>query len=243
MELFTGTSGYAYKEWKGAFYPEKIKNDDMLPYYAQRFRACEINNSFYRVPAEKTLLQWREQVPPEFRFILKAPQRITHFTRLKEESREPLDYFLNVARSLGEQLGPILFQLPPNMKCDVARLERFLGFLPGDVRAAFEFRHASWFDDVVFQTLRAAGAALCVADTDDEQTPQVATNDEWGYLRLRRVAYERDDLQSFIAFMKQQSWRQAFVFFKHEDAATGPRLAREFAELFEGSATAWPTTR
>lgn len=235
MELFTGTSGYAYKEWKGAFYPEKIRNDEMLPYYAARFRACEINNSFYRVPAEKTLLQWREQVPPEFRFVLKAPQRITHFTRLKEESRETLEYFLKIARSLGEQLGPILFQLPPNMKCDVARLQNFLGYLPADVRAAFEFRHASWFDDSVFAALRAAGAALCIADTEEEQTPHVATTDAWGYLRLRRVAYSPDDLAEFLAWTRQQSWQQAFVFFKHEDAATGPRLAREFAEMFRGT--------
>ncbi|HEX6559619.1 MAG TPA: DUF72 domain-containing protein [Longimicrobiales bacterium] len=234
MELFTGTSGFAYKEWKGAFYPGDIKNDQMLPYYAARLRACEINNSFYRVPAEKTLLQWRAQVPAEFRFILKAPQRITHFTRLKEESRETLDYFLKVARSLGEQLGPVLLQLPPNMKSDVARLKNFLGYLPADVRAAFEFRHASWFDETVFGVLRDAGAVLCVADTDEAQTPHVATNDAWGYLRLRRVAYQPAELEAFAAFVRAQSWQQTYVFFKHEDAATGPRLAQEFAAMFAG---------
>ncbi len=233
MELFTGTSGFAYKEWQGSFYPEKIKNDDMLPFYAQHFRACEINNSFYRIPAEKTLLQWREQVPAHFEFILKAPQKITHFTRLKEESRDTLEYFLKVARALGEQLGPILFQLPPNLKLDVARLQNFLAYLPPDVRAAFEFRHASWFDDAVYGTLRAAGAALCIADTEETQTPRLATADEWGYLRLRRVAYGPGDLDEFAGWARQQKWSKAYVFFKHEEAGTGPRLAKEFAELFQ----------
>ena len=231
-KLYTGTSGYAYKEWKGSFYPEKIKADDMLPFYASHFKACEINNTFYRMPAEKTLLQWVGQVPPEFRFILKAPQRITHFTRLKEESREPLEFFLRAAGSLGEQLGPILFQLPPNMKADLPRLVSFLGYLPAGVRAAFEFRHASWFDDAVFDALRAAGVALCIADTDDEQTPRVATTADWGYLRLRRVLYSPEELVSFADWVKQQSWSETFVFFKHEDAGTGPRLAKEFAALF-----------
>ena len=124
--LRTGTSGFAYKEWKGSFYPEKIKNDDMLSFYASHFRSVEINNSFYRVPAEKTLLQWASQVDPEFRFVLKAPQRITHFTRLKEESKDPLAFFVKTASALGEQLGPILFQLPPNMKLDLQCLQNFL---------------------------------------------------------------------------------------------------------------------
>ena len=232
MELFTGTSGYAYKEWKGSFYPEKLKNDQMLPFYASHFKACEINNSFYRMPAEKALVQWTEQVPPEFQFILKAPQRITHFTRLKEESREPLEFFIKTARVLGPQLGPVLFQLPPNMKCDLARLSAFLEYLPDDIRAAFEFRHESWLDDAVFDVLRSKRATLCIADTDEMQTPRVATTDEWGYLRLRRVAYSAADLQDYAKWVKQQSWKQVFVFFKHEDAGTGPRLAKEFAELF-----------
>lgn len=233
MELYTGTSGFAYKEWKGTFYPEDLKNDQMLPFYATHFRACEINNTFYRMPAEKTLLQWREQVSPEFRFVLKAPQRITHFTRLKEESREHVEYFATVARTLGPQLGPTLFQLPPNMKADLPRLEAFLEFLPADLRAAFEFRHASWFDDAVFDVLRAHSVALCIADTEDEQTPRVATTSDCGYLRLRRVAYTRADLESFAQWAHAQSWREAYVFFKHEDAGTGPRLAKEFAGIFQ----------
>lgn len=240
MDLFTGTSGYAYKEWKGSFYPEKMKNSEMLPFYASHFRACEINNTFYRMPAETVLLQWMEQVPPSFRFVLKAPQRITHFTRLKEESREPLEYFAKTARTLGAQLGPVLFQLPPNLKVDVARLQAFLGFLPADIRAAFEFRHASWFDDAVFDALRAHGAALCIADTDDEQTPKVATTTEWGYLRLRRVEYAAGELNEFARWVAAQSWKETYVFFKHEDAGTGPRLAKQFDEIFRAT---MPTPR
>ncbi|MGQ0562587.1 MAG: DUF72 domain-containing protein [Gemmatimonadota bacterium] len=233
MNLFTGTSGFAYKEWKGSFYPEDMKADAMLPYYAAHFRACEINNSFYRMPAEKTLRQWSEQVPPEFRFVLKASQKITHFTRLKEEARQPLAYFISTARSLGAQLGPILFQLPPNLKLDLPRLGHFLDFIPEDVRAAFEFRHVSWFDDAVFDMLRAKRAALCIADTEEQQTPKVATTSDWGYLRLRRVEYGPGELEQFAAWTRQQSWRDAYVFFKHEEAGTGPRLARHFEKVFE----------
>jgi uncharacterized protein YecE (DUF72 family) len=240
MNLFTGTSGYAYKEWKGSFYPEDLKADQMLPYYAAHFRACEINNSFYRMPAEKTLLQWQQQVPPEFRFILKAPQRITHFTRLKEESRQPLEFFVATARSLGTQLGPILFQLPPNMKADVPRLQAFLEFLPDDIKAAFEFRHASWFDDAVYEALRSKGAALCIADTDEEQTPKIATSGQWGYLRLRRVEYGPGDLEQFARWAAHQSWNDVYVFFKHEDAGTGPRLAKQFEDIFKAT-TSTPT--
>jgi uncharacterized protein YecE (DUF72 family) len=232
MNLFTGTSGFAYKEWKGAFYPEKIRSDDMLSFYASHFRAVEINNSFYRMPAERTLQQWTAEVPPEFRFVLKAPQRITHFTRLKEESKDPLEYFLKTASTMGDQLGPLLFQLPPNMKQDLPRLQTFLSWLPAGVRAAFEFRHSSWFDDAVFDALRAVNASLCVADTEEEQTPCVATAD-WGYCRLRRVQYSDADVADWAAWVKRQAWSDAFVFFKHEDAATGPRLAKSFGKIFD----------
>ncbi len=231
MKLYTGTSGFAYKEWKGAFYPEDLRDDDMLSYYASQFRSCEINNTFYRMPAEKTLRQWTEQVPAEFRFVLKAPQRITHFTRLKEESKDPLEYFLKTSSVLGEQRGPLLFQLPPNMKLDLPRLQNFLSWLPEGVRAAFEFRHASWFDDGVFDALRARNASLCVADTEEEQAPRVATAD-WGYLRLRRVAYTPEDVNEWAAWARSQPWSDTYVFFKHEDAGTGPRLAKSFETAF-----------
>ena len=232
MQLFTGTSGFAYKEWKGSFYPEDLRNDDMLAYYASNFRSVEINNSFYRMPAEKTLKQWTEQVPSEFRFVLKAPQRITHFTRLKEESRDPLEYFLKTAQTMGDQLGPLLFQLPPNMKLDLPRLANFLSWLPPGTRAAFEFRHESWFDDGVYDALRAVNASLCVADTEEGQTPRIATARDWGYLRLRRVEYSAADVVEWASWTRSQAWKDAYVFFKHEDAGTGPRLAREFAAAF-----------
>jgi uncharacterized protein YecE (DUF72 family) len=235
MQLYTGTSGFAYKEWKGTFYPEDLRNDGMLSYYATQFRAVEINNSFYRMPAEKTLAQWSEQVPPHFRFVLKAPQRITHFTRLKQESKDPLEFFLKTAASLGPQLGPLLFQLPPNLKLDLPRLQTFLSWIPADVRAAFEFRHNSWFEEPVYDALRAANAALCIADTEEEQTPRIATATDWGYLRLRRVAYSEADVAEWAGWTRGQAWTDAFVFFKHEDAGTGPRLAREFEAAFMGS--------
>jgi uncharacterized protein YecE (DUF72 family) len=234
MHLYTGTSGFAYKEWKGAFYPEDVRNDGMLAYYATQFRAVEINNSFYRMPAEKTLAQWSEQVPPHFRFVLKAPQRITHFTRLKQESKDPLEYFLKTAASLGPQLGPLLFQLPPNLKLDLPRLQTFLSWIPAHVRVAFEFRHSSWFEEPVYDALRAANAALCIADTEEEQTPRMATASDWGYLRLRRVAYSEADVAEWAGWTRAQAWSDAFVFFKHEDAGTGPRLAKEFEAAFMG---------
>jgi uncharacterized protein YecE (DUF72 family) len=232
MELFTGTSGFAYKEWKGTFYPEELRNDDMLTYYSSKFRSVEINNSFYRMPAEKTLQQWMEQVPATFRFVLKAPQRITHFTRLKEESKQPLEFFVTTAQTMRDQLGPLLFQLPPNMKLDLPRLQNFLSWIPAGIRAAFEFRHNSWFDDAVFNALRSVNASLCVADTEEEQTPRVATASDWGYLRLRRVEYSAADVAEWAAWTRAQAWEDAFVFFKHEDAGTGPRLAKEFEAAF-----------
>ncbi len=232
MRLLTGTSGFAYNEWKGSFYPDDLPGSAMLRYYAGQFSTVEINNTFYRMPAGHVLAGWVEQVPTGFTFVLKAPQRITHQKRLKDAG-EPLDFFLRTARVLGTALGPVLFQLPPNLKKDAERLHGFLALLPGDVRAAFEFRHASWLDDEVYDALRARNIALCIADTLEETTPLVSTAD-WGYLRLRREQYEEQDLTAWAARMALQTWSDAFVFFKHEDAGTGPRLARRFATLFAG---------
>lgn len=144
---------------------------------------------------------------------------------------DPLDYFVRMSAALGPQRGPILFQLPPNMKSDVSRLQNFLSWLPSDLQAAFEFRHNSWFDDATYDALRAVNASLCVADTEDEQTPRIATAD-WGYVRLRRVAYSDADVADWAAWTRAQAWSDAYVFFKHEDAATGPRLAKAFAAAF-----------
>jgi uncharacterized protein YecE (DUF72 family) len=230
MRVLTGTSGFSYKEWKGSFYPEDLPADAMLRYYAQRLPAVEINNTFYRMPKAELLAGWAEQVPDGFRFVLKASQRITHFKRLKDVSEE-VGYFLRIAATLGDRLGPILFQLPPNLKKDLPRLSEFLDILPAATRAAVEFRHASWFDDEVFAALRARGAALCVAEDEELATPPVATAG-WGYLRLRRPDYGEAELQAWEDRLRAQAWEEAYVFFKHEDAGTGPRLAAQMLSRF-----------
>jgi uncharacterized protein YecE (DUF72 family) len=234
MQIRTGTSGFAYKEWKGAFYPEDLPADRFLAYYAERFRACEINNTFYRMPNPETLRAWSADVPSAFRFVLKASRQITHSKRLKD-CAQPVEFLAQQARSLGDQLGPILFQTPPNLKKDTERLRTFLGVIPADIRAAFEFRHASWYEDDAIDALRDSGHALAVADTDELTAPRVATA-SWGYLRLRRVEYTDAEVQDWVAWTRTQPWSDAYVFFKHEDAATGPRLAARFAELGQVSA-------
>ena len=226
MQQYTGTSGFAYKEWKGSFYPEDMKDSGMLPFYASQFNAVEINNTFYRMPSEKVLSGWAEEVPSEFRFVLKASRQITHIKRLKEAA-EPFEYFLRNARVLGDRLGPILIQLPPNLKLDLDRLRAFLDLIPNDVRAAFEFRHESWHDEAVFDALREHGAALCIAHTEDGETPFVPTA-SWGYVRLRNVVYEGDELEKWASRIRSAPWSDAYVFFKHEDEGTGPALARCF---------------
>ena len=241
MRVAVGTSGYAYKEWKGSFYPADLKAEAMLRFYGERFKTVEINNTFYRMPSEKVLLAWAAEVPDGFTFVLKASQRITHRKRLKEAGDE-LQYFLRTANVLGPKLGPTLFQLPPNLKKDLPRLTDFLALVPRTWRAAFEFRHESWFDDEVYQALKAHDAALCVADVDPAaegekeavQVPFVSTAD-WGYLRLRRAAYAAGDLEAWAARIGSQAWRDAFVFFKHEEAGAGPRLAAEFTALLPRS--------
>lgn len=185
MKLHVGTSGYACKEWKGSFYPADLPAKHMLRYYAARFRTVEINDTFYRMPTETVLESWASEVAADFRFVLKAPQRITHVQRL-QDADDSVAYLLDVAATLRQRLGALLFQLPPSLKKDVPRLRAFLALLPPQTRAAFEFRHASWFDDEVFALLREHRAALCIADAEgDLDVPVVATAD-WGYLRLRR---------------------------------------------------------
>jgi uncharacterized protein YecE (DUF72 family) len=230
MELYVGTSGYSYKEWKGSFYPEDLPAKQMLKYYGERFRTVEINNTFYRMPAASVLEAWAAEVPAEFRFVLKASQRITHIQRLKE-SGESVAYLLKVAAVLKERLGPLLFQLPPNLKKDAARLKDFLPLLPKGTRVAFEFRHQSWFDDEVLGMLREHGAALCIAEAEEGvEVPFVATAD-WGYLRLRMQDYTDQDLKGWIKKLRGETWGEVFVFFKHEDEGMGPKLAKRFLEL------------
>lgn len=230
MNLYVGTSGYSYKEWKGSFYPEKIPAKEMLRYYSQRLSTVEINATFYRMPQPSMLENWQEQVPPTFRFSLKAPQRITHFKRLKETDEET-KYFLETASVLGDQLGVVLFQLPPNMKKDLPRLGAFLAQLPQTPRAAFEFRHPTWFDDDVLELLRSQNRALVVSDTDDLPATQIDKTADWGYLRLRRVQYSEENLREWLQRIRDQDWNETFLFFKHEDEGTGPKLAAQFLEL------------
>ena len=203
----------------------------MLAYYVERFTTVEINATFYRMPSAKTVEGWGAAAPAGFTYVLKAPQRITHFGRLLDVD-EPLRYFCDAARTLGDRLGPLLFQLAPNFKKAADRLGKLLAIMPDGFRVAFEFRHESWFDDEVYALLRSRNAALCIADTEEGTTPVVATAD-FGYLRLRAVEYSDDDLKNWIAKIDQVGggWRDAYVFFKHEDSGSGPALARRFLAL------------
>jgi uncharacterized protein YecE (DUF72 family) len=232
MKLLTGTSGFSYKEWKGSFYPADLPADRMLRYYAERFPAVEINNTFYRMPSESTLRAWQDEVPPGFVFVIKATRQITHIKRLKEVE-QPVEHLLNVTSCLGAARGPLLFQLPPNLRKDTERLRALLALLPHDVRAALEFRNDTWYDDEVYALLREHGASFCITHTEDGDSPFVPTA-RWGYLRLRGVQYADDELARWVERVRAVDWEEVFVFFKHEDEATGPRLAARFAGMFEG---------
>jgi uncharacterized protein YecE (DUF72 family) len=230
MNLYVGTSGYSYKEWKGAFYPNDLPVAQMLRFYGERFRAVEINSTFFALPKAAVLEQWVGLVGADFRFALKAPRQITHVRGLKDKD-ELLSNLLQVTATLQEHLGPLLFQLPPTLKKDMPRLRAFLALLPSPCRAAFEFRHPSWFDDEVFRLLSNHRVALCVADADDKlAVPFVATTD-WGYLRLRRLDYDDAALRTWAKQIQNHGWRTAFVFFKHEDQGNGPRLAQRLLDL------------
>ena len=230
MTLYVGTSGYSYKEWKGNFYPERLPAKEMLTFYATRLPAVEINNTFYRLPQKSMLENWKEQVPTGFKFSVKASQKITHFKRLKE-TEEETRYLLDTAAALEDRLGPILFQLPPSMKKDLPRLESFLACLPAETKATFEFRHQTWFDDDVLELLSRQNHALCISDTDDLPVSHIDRTADWGYLRLRRVNYSEQNLAEWFKRVGDQNWNDVFVFFKHEDEGTGPRLAGQFLKL------------
>jgi uncharacterized protein YecE (DUF72 family) len=231
MRILAGTSGFSYKEWQGPFYPEKLPAKAMLGYYASRLPAVEINNTFYRLPTPALLEGWRKQVPDGFRFAVKAPRRITHIKRLKDCGDE-LHYLSSALGALEPCLGSILFQLPPFFKRDVAVLAAFAEQLPAGCRAAFEFRHDSWFDEETYAVLRARNFALVQseeADTPaDRDLPWTA---DWAYLRLRKVDYAERDLTDWLGRLRAADLAEAQVFFKHEDEATGPKLAERFLEL------------
>lgn len=230
MTLYVGTSGYSYKEWKGSFYPKDLSEKRMLHYYGERFRTVEINNTFYRMPKAPVLEAWASEVPADFKFVLKASQRITHMQRLKN-AEAAVSYLLEVAGALKERLGPLLFQLPPNLKKDVPRLRDFLALLPSQRRAAFEFRHPSWFDEEVFGLLREHQVALCIAEAEDDLEVPFVSTASWGYLRLRRPDYSTPELKAWLQRLREQDWRDTFVFFKHEDEGKGPQMAKRFLEL------------
>ncbi len=235
MQLYVGTSGYSYKEWKGSFYPEDLPQGDMFRHYSEHLRAVEINNTFYRLPRAGVLESWSEQVPEGFRFSIKASRKITHFKRLKPEAQDETEYLLETLSTLGERLGTVLFQLPPNMKADVERLAAFLGFVPPGAPAAFEFRHDSWKDEAVHGVLRDRNLALVCADTEDrEEDEAIVGTADWGYLRLRRPDYDDADLARWAEHVRGQDWERAFVFFKHEDEGAGPKMAERFGEIFRG---------
>ncbi|HEY4641024.1 MAG TPA: DUF72 domain-containing protein [Thermoanaerobaculia bacterium] len=232
MDLFVGTSGYSYKEWKGTFYPDDLPANKMLSFYAGQFSTVEINNSFYRMPDAKTVARWGSEVPDGFTFVLKAPQRITHQKKLVD-CGDDVHHLFEVAEALGPKLGPVLFQLPPFQRKDTERLRNFINVLPRQQPVAFEFRHESWVDDEVMSILRERDAAMCLSDTDDVSDPDklIVPAASWGYMRLRRTEYTDADLDAWRRRIDAAQWQRAFIFFKHEDEGKGPIFAKRFLAI------------
>jgi len=241
MKLHAGTSGFAFKEWKGSFYPSDLKDDAMLGFYASRFPTVEINNTFYRLPKEGVLRGWAGQVPEPFTFAIKASQRITHFARLKPECASAVEFLLKNTSTLGDRLGPILFQLPPNLKKDLDRLRTFLVALPSDRRFTIEFRESSWFEDDVYELLRERDVAMCIIDQPEFSSPVVATA-SWGYARLHRFDYDAAALSEWASRLKGQGWNEAYVYFKHDEGVgSGPPAVGAFLNEWSGTgSTAQP---
>jgi uncharacterized protein YecE (DUF72 family) len=232
MQFLVGTSGYSYPEWKGSFYPEKMPQKEMLSYYARHFGAVEINNTFYKMPSASDIQSWAQQVPQGFQFAFKAHQAITHFKRLIS-AEQPMEQLFRITAPLKTRRGPVLFGLRDNFKKDVPRLKAFLRLIPKKAQAAFEFRHASWFDEDVYDCLRAKGCALCIADAPDQpRAPLIGTAD-FGYVRLRRERYSKKSLGEWIEKLRSLGWKTAYVFFKHEEAGAGPKLASRFLECVD----------
>jgi uncharacterized protein YecE (DUF72 family) len=231
MQLLAGTSGFSYKEWVGPFYPEKLAAKAMLAHYATRLPIVEINNTFYRMPSAEAIAAWRAEVPDSFRFAIKVPRRISHLKRLRG-CGEDMAVLLKALAGIAPCLGPLLVQLPPHAKCDEAALAEFLHAVPASARLAFEFRNASWHVSAVFRQLEARNAALVQSESDDsfELLPWTA---DWAYLRLRRVDYTTEDLARWLERIRDSGVKEAHVFFKHEDGATGPKLAAELLAMAE----------
>jgi uncharacterized protein YecE (DUF72 family) len=229
--LYLGTSGFAYKEWKGPFYPETLKDREMLGFFAERFRSVEINYTFRRQPSETTLEAWRQQTPERFRFALKAHQRITHTLRLREAD-ESVAFFLDRVKLLGERLGSILFQCPPSLKFDRGLIEAFAAYLPPTARYAMEFRHPSW--EEAKPILAGQGIAWCTAETD-ESSGGTPSFEPFGYLRLRKEAYTDEEIAAWAERIRPAlaEDRDVYAFFKHEDKGAGPVFAERLAELID----------
>jgi uncharacterized protein YecE (DUF72 family) len=228
--MWVGTSGFQYPEWKGSFYPKTLSTLKMLPFYASHFPTTEINYSFYRIPSEKTLVNWAAATPPQFRCSMKAPQEITHVRKLSD-CAGVLHRFCEVLKALNTKLGPVLFQLPPFVRSDTALLEDFLATLPTGLRSTFEFRHASWLNDETFAALKSRNVALCIADTEKSTTPIVAAAD-FGYFRLRNPAYKKSDIARWAEEIarRKESWKETHVYFRHEETGTGPTFARQLLD-------------
>ena len=232
MSLRVGTVGYSHAEWKGIFYPEKISQKKMLGYYAERFSTVEVNYTFRQIPTERTVFAWAEQVPASFRFALKGWQAITHFKCL-QNTEQDVDDFLRVASLLKERQGPILFQMPPSFAKNIPRLDAFLKHIAGRAKVAFEFRHETWFDDELYDCLRAHGAALCIADGEDVPQTDLVHTADWGYLRLGDGDYNDDRLRDWLKKIWSLNWDETYIFFMHEHTGIGPKQAARFLELAE----------
>jgi uncharacterized protein YecE (DUF72 family) len=227
--VLVGTSGYNYPEWRGTFYPEKFSTNKMLPFYAERFPTVEINYTFYRLPNDKLLAGWSAATPESFCFTLKAPRRITHDAKL-QRTESLVQAVCQTARTLGPKLGVLLFQLAPTFKKDASILREFVSLLPEGTRAAFEFRHPSWFDDEVFTTLGDRNIALCIADSEKLTTPLEITAD-YAYFRLRDEGYQPADIERWARTIAGlPAVTDAFVYFKHEEQGLGPEFARRLTE-------------
>jgi len=218
--VLAGASGYSFKEWKGTFYPEKMKPQEMLPFYSARLPTVEINNTFYRMPRTTMLEEWVKITPEAFKFSIKASRRITHMARIKADSAaDSVAYLYKNLASLGAKRGPVLFQLPPNLKKDLPRLETFLPLLPEGHMAAFEFRNDTWFADDVYEALKGAGAALVLSEREDNAPPPLVKTAPWGYVRLRLEEYTDRDLEAWAERLAGTGWKDVYAYFMHEPTA------------------------
>ncbi|HEY1659749.1 MAG TPA: DUF72 domain-containing protein [Candidatus Sulfotelmatobacter sp.] len=228
-QLFVGTSGWAYPSWKPDFYPDKLAQKKFLGYYATRLNTVEVNFTFRQLVKESTIQNWIQETPSHFRLGIKAHQVITHIKRLKA-TEDFVPRFLATIEPLAAagKLGPVLFQLPPNLKADAGLLNDFLALLPRTLPAAFEFRHESWFSDSTWELLRSRGVALCVAETEERSTPDVVTAGA-AYYRFRKPTYTDEERRAMVARMKEHlaEGRDVFAYFKHEETPEGALYAVE----------------